>query len=58
MKFLIDNYKLKKISAGTVKKNVKMISIFKKSGMIYDGFRKNNFYDKSFSDVVFYAKYL
>ena len=58
MNFLADNYNLKKISAGTLSKNIKMLKIFKKSGMIYDGYRKNNFYDKVFFDVVFYAKYL
>ncbi len=58
MNFLIKNYKLKKISAGAVKKNKKMINIFKKSGMIYDGFRKKNFFDNFFFDIVYYAKYL
>lgn len=57
LNFLKKNYKLKKISAGTVVKNIKMIKIFKKSGMIYDGFRKKNFYEKKPLDLVFYAKY-
>jgi hypothetical protein len=43
MKFLIDNYKPRKISTGTVKRNIKMISTFEKSCMIYNGFKKNNF---------------
>tara|TARA_B100001175_G_C19410994_1_gene591118 strand:+ start:259 stop:777 length:519 start_codon:yes stop_codon:yes gene_type:complete len=58
MDYLIKNYNLKKISAGTLRKNTKMLNIFKKSGMIYDGYRKQNFYDKNFFDIVFYAKYL
>lgn len=58
MDFLKKNYKLKKISAGTVVKNVKMIKIFKRSGMVYDGFRRKNFYEKKLLDLVFYAKYL
>jgi RimJ/RimL family protein N-acetyltransferase len=58
LNFLTNNYKLKKISAGTLKKNIKMLNIFKKSKMVYDGFRRNNFYDKKFYSVVFYARYL
>jgi RimJ/RimL family protein N-acetyltransferase len=57
MSFLANNYNLKKISAGTIKENIKMLYIFKKSKMVYDGFRKKNFYDKKFFDLVFYAKY-
>lgn len=58
IKFLKKNYKIKKISAGTIKSNIKMIKIFKKSGMIYDGYRKKNFFNEKFYDEVFYAKYL
>jgi RimJ/RimL family protein N-acetyltransferase len=57
MSFLANNYSLKKISAGAIKENVKMINIFKKSKMVYDGFRKKHFYDRKLFDLVFYAKY-
>lgn len=57
MSFLAENYSLKKISAGALRENTKMINIFKKSKMAYDGFRKKNFYDRKFFDFVFYAKY-
>jgi RimJ/RimL family protein N-acetyltransferase len=57
MNFLKKNYKIKKISAGTVAKNISMIRIFKKSGMVYDGFRRKNFYENKLLDLVFYAKY-
>ena len=58
MNFLEKNYNLKKISAGTVKGNTQMLRIFNKSGMIYDGYRKKNFYMKKLIDIIFYAKYL
>ena len=58
IKFLKKNYKIKKISAGTIKSNIKMIKIFKKSRMIYDGYRKKNFFNEKLYDEVFYAKYL
>jgi RimJ/RimL family protein N-acetyltransferase len=57
MSFLAEDYSLNKISAGTIRENTKMINIFKKSKMTYDGFRKKNFYDRKFFDFVFYAKY-
>jgi RimJ/RimL family protein N-acetyltransferase len=58
MNFLEKNYNLKKISAGTVKGNSQMLRIFNKSGMIYDGYKKKNFYMKKLIDIIFYAKYL
>ena len=48
MSFLANNYNLKKISAGTIKENIKMLYIFKKSKMVYDGFRKKIFMIKNF----------
>jgi len=58
MNFLEKNYNLKKISAGTVKGNTQMLRIFNKAGMIYDGYRRKNFYMKKLIDIIFYAKYL
>ena len=58
MNFLEKNYNLKKISAGTVKGNTQKLRIFNKAAMIYDGYRKKNFYMKKLIDIIFYAKYL
>lgn len=57
MSFLAEDYSLNKISAGTIRENTKMINIFKKSKMTYDGYQKKKFYDRKFFDFVFYAKY-
>ena len=53
MSFLAEDYSLNKISAGTIRENTKMINIFKKSKMTYDGFRKKTFMTENFLILYF-----